>query len=193
MIDPITGLTVIAGLGNLFGGAAASRKMNKINKQIAERTQREAARASVQMLTGLSIRQRQGDTAAGQKQAALARQARTATAEQVAGAAAAGVEGRSVSAVAQDYMRQENLRAAVIGKEREYELLQLQEQREGIVAQAQSRINQAQPQVTPEPNILGGLLQVGAQGLASYAAGFQSVEGGGFRNIYSGKESTSIF
>jgi hypothetical protein len=193
MIDPITGLTVIAGLGNLFGGAAASRKMNKINKQIAERTQREAARASVQMLTGLSIRQRQGDTAAGQKQAALARQARTATAEQVAGAAAAGVEGRSVSAVAQDYMRQENLRAAVIGKEREYELLQLQEQREGIVAQAQSRINQAQPQVTPEPNILGGLLQVGAQGLASYAAGFQAVEGGGFRNIYSGKTSTSIF
>ena len=193
MIDPITGLTVIAGLGNLFGGAAASRKMNKINKQIAERTQREAARASVQMLTGLSIRQRQGDTAAGQKQAALARQARTATAEQVAGAAAAGVEGRSVSAVVQDYMRQENLRAAVIGKEREYELLQLQEQREGVVAQAQSRINQAQPQVTPEPNILGGLLQVGAQGLASYAAGFQAVEGGGFRNIYSGKGSTSIF
>lgn len=193
MIDPITGLTVIAGLGNLFGGAAASKKMNKINKQIAERTQREAARASVRMLTGVSIRQRQGDTAAAQQQAGLARQARMATGEQAAGAAAAGVEGRSVSAVAQDYMRQENLRAAVIGKEREYELAQLQEQREGIVAQAQSRINQAQPQATPEPNILGGLLQIGAQGLASYVGGFQAAEGGGFRNIFSGEETASIF
>lgn len=193
MIDPITGMTVIAGLANLFGGAAGSRKMNKINKQIAERTQREAVRASNRMLSGVSVRQRQGDTAAGQKQAGLARQARTVTAEQVTGAAAAGVEGSSVSAVVQDYMRQENLRAAVIGKDREYELAQLQEQREGIVAQTQGRINQAQPQVTPEPNILGGLLQVGAQGLASYASGFQAMEGGGFRNIFSGKESTSIF
>ena len=192
MIDPLTGLTILGGLGSFLGGQSASRKMNEINAQIAERTRREAVRASIQGLAGVARRQRQLDVSVGQQQAALSRQARQVIVTQRAGAAAAGVEGAAVAALRQDYFRQEAMRAAVTSKQREFEGEQMQQQREQIVAQAQSRINQAQPQVTPEPNLLSGLLQIGTQALGTYVGNFMPVEGG-FKNILTGAESESIF
>ena len=192
MIDPLTGLTILGGLGSFLGGRSASRKMNEINAQIAERTRREAVRASIQSLAGVARRQRQLDVSVGQQQAALSRQARQVIGTQRAGAAAAGVEGAAVAALRQDYFRQEAMRAAVTSKQREFEGEQMQQQREQIVAQAQSRINQAQPQVTPEPNLLSGLLQIGTQALGTYVGNFMPVEGG-FKNILTGAESKSIF
>jgi len=192
MIDPLTGLTILGGLGNLLGGRSAARKMNEINAQIAERTQREAVRASIKALSGVSMRRRQLDMSVGQQQAQLSRQARVAAGQQRAGAAAAGVEGAAIAATRQDYLRQENLRSAVITKQREFEGQQMQQQSEQIVAQAQARINQAQPQVTPEPNLLGGLLQIGTQALGTYIGNFMPTDGG-FRNILTGEGSKTIF
>lgn len=147
--------------GSAVANHVAQNKASKANRQESERAYRETTRA-------LGLREQQEQAATNQTVQGIEQEGRSAVAMARVSASAAGVSGSSVDALYDDLQRDTATLTQIQRTNLDMTMQQLQAEKRGARAQADSRIAQA-PGANP---FLTGL-QIGAAGL-NLAGGLSS-------------------
>lgn len=169
-----TAMMVAQGGNALLGGMAqrsATKRMNRARQQIAAREASAATDAFINQMKMSAQRETQQDYATMQQMREAQVEAYFAEGQQAASQAAAGVEGLSVQDLNEEARMVETLRYGAIETQRDFEQVAMENQKQQLQAQAQSRINAAQQPNQPLPNVLGTLFNVGMAGASGYLSG----------------------
>jgi len=131
-------LLALAGMGLKIGGdVLGAQAQNKAAKQNAI----DARLAETMQLNDVNARSAQEQLAAGQQIDQVQRQATTVAASAVTSAGEAGVEGNSVNALMQSVSAESSRIAGTIQLNQKLAQQQLDREKLGIAAQADSRVN----------------------------------------------------
>lgn len=169
-----TAMMVAQGGNALLGGFAqrsAIKQANRARQQIAKREASAATEALMNQMKMVAQRETQQDYATMQQLREAQVEAYFAEGQQAASQAAAGVEGLSVEDLNQEARMVETLRYGAIETQRDFDQVAMENQKQQLQAQAQSRINAAQQPNQPLPNMLGTLFNVGMAGASGYLSG----------------------
>jgi hypothetical protein len=156
MCDPVTALAV----GSFAITAGSAIVENKAKSQQSKENKSNALEAFQANINALDTRETQEKDAAGQTIMQADRQARAADALAKVSAGEAGVAGASVDAVLQNLTRQKNTFDVSAKENLHNTLTQIEAEKSGASATAQSRINSA-----PPPNPFLSVLQIGEAGI----------------------------
>lgn len=151
--------TIIAGAG-LALGAGSAIAQHKAQANAAKANKQAAMEAMTENWRALSLQEVQAEESTSQSILQVERDSRVAAGLARVSAAEAGVEGASVEALLADFGRSEGEFKVIARKNLEAEIDQLQEQKRGATATAQSRIA-----AVPNPNPFALGLQIGATAL----------------------------
>jgi len=180
MCNPAAAMAVVGGLqaGVQFAGARQQAKQQAAAQaqQAAYQAQSSAAERSrfMQEQSSIRMQQAQQQEATSRELEQVSRKSQEALARARVSAGEAGVTGASVTALMDDYTRQEaGYRAAAL---RQQELTGVGtglglEQAGFATTQRQISINQPLGPPVSQPSILGAVLQAGSQAMSGYAAG----------------------
>ena len=169
MCNPAAALAVVGGLqaGVQFAGARQQAKAQAAYQAQAAAAEQQRA---LQEQSSIRMQQAQQQEATARELEQVSRKSREALARARVSAGEAGVAGASVTALMDDYTRQEaGYRAATL---RQQELTgvgtQLGLEQAGLASQ-QRLIGINQP--INKPSVLGAVLQAGSQAMSGYATG----------------------
>ena len=169
MCNPAAALAVVGGLqaGVQFAGARQQAKAQAAYQAQAAAAEQQRA---LQEQSSIRMQQAQQQEATARELEQVSRKSREALARARVSAGEAGVAGASVTALMDDYTRQEaRYRAATL---RQQELTgvgtQLGLEQAGLASQ-QRLIGINQP--INKPSVLGAVLQAGSQAMSGYATG----------------------
>ena len=173
MCNPAAALAVVGGLqaGVQFAGARKQAKAQAAYQAQAAAAEQQRA---LQEQSSIRMQQAQQQEATARELEQVSRKSREALARARVSAGEAGVAGASVTALMDDYTRQEaGYRAAAL---RQQELTGVGtglglEQAGFATTQRQISINQPLGPPVSQPSILGAVLQAGSQAMSGYAAG----------------------
>lgn len=166
---------LIAGIGgsvvSYTGQQAQASDMRAYQQAMYEQTRVQATQSLVSQYGDLAVRQAQEARKASQEMQVIARQALEARAKAFASSLEAGVSGVSVQNLMTDYVRREGefmQRSMTQSKE---VIQQLQRQKMGLMAEAESRILGATPRPIAGPSALALGLNI-----AGSAMNFMAIE-----------------
>lgn len=172
MCEPTT-LTVAA-IGIAAASAASSvyaqQQQAKASEKSAEAAQKNANRSFLlsSQASNERLAQEQAKTTAELTDVQRQRQRAEATAKVAAGEA--GVSGLSVDALLGDFRREEAVYRDRTLQNLDFQRQQQELEKQGFDATRQSRINQANSQVSARPSFAGAALRIGGAGLQAYNA-----------------------
>jgi len=175
------GSSLVSGMGQ----RSVIKQTNEIKRDIAKQNEVNAIEASARSNEQIMLRRRQEQFAAGQQARKARIQAHLVKGEFGAGAASAGVEGRSIEDQQLDFDLQEALAMSAIKKQDEMNTQAAGQQMEAVTVQTQNRINASQPSLQAVPTMLGVALNALGAAAGGYALGMQ-VTGGGATNPLTG-------
>lgn len=153
MCDPTTIALTGLGLG-IAGDIMDSHAQNDASKK-NERAAKEAAKVDI---GAINLREAQENRAAMQQIEEADRQTKTVVGQAHVSAAEAGVSGNSVDALMQQIQAQGSLLKSDIGLNKNNTISQLEREKAGIAATAQSRIN-----AVPRANPFATALRIGGR------------------------------
>lgn len=160
---------------NYFIEDKASRDAIKFSEARSEEIGKATVEDAVRKFSQLNRRSNQESEAASRQIQSISRQARAAGGQVRAGAGASGVEGNAVDALVRDFEAQELTRIEVTRENLDNTRDRIDDQFQGVSAEAQNRIFNAQGPAVQRPSIFNALFSIGS----SVAAGYADRPGGG--------------
>jgi hypothetical protein len=154
-----TALTIASTAAGIGGSIASYDQQNAY----AKATRQAATSAYEQQSAALTHRQEQEQTAAAERTFQNQREYDAARARAVVSAEAGGVQGLSVNALLNDLAGQQAVRQNAIGKNTDWAIQSLQQDKLGAAAARDSRINSA-----PRASGMGLALQIGGQAATGF-------------------------
>lgn len=167
--------TVSAVLGSAQAGVnfaledKAARDAIKYSEANAKVIGDAAVEDAVAKFSQLNLRGIQESDAASRQIQAISREARRATGNIKATSGASGAQGNSVEALTRDFEAQELTRIEIVRKDLEAGALQRESTGEGITAEAEQRIFNAQGPAVQGPSIFNALFSIGSSVLGGVA------------------------
>lgn len=166
---------LIAGIGGAVVNYSAQQSQasaaRSYQQQMYEATKAQAQRSLISQYSDLAVRQAQEDRKASQEIQAIARQALEARSRAYASSLEAGVAGVSIDNLMQEYVRREGEFITRTRQQNQAIQMQLQNQKWGLMAEAESRILGATPRPVEGPSALALGLNI-----AGSAADFFAIE-----------------
>lgn len=173
MCDPVTALQAA---GTVVSYSGQQRQARASQRAADQGTQRALENYKIQ--TGQAYRRlEQERMAAAQEISEVARQSRRAQSTATVSAGEAGVGGKSVAALLDDFERQELFYAENVRTNLGFTEANIQDQLESIRIGTQGRIEDLQSRVIQRPSFLGAALRIGGQ-VADYYAGIPNPDAG---------------
>ena len=161
-------LTVISTGVSVAQQQANANAQEKYQKQRFEATKEAAASNAIRQYNSLQMRQQQETAAAAQAidQSSMRAAQAAGTARVTAGETGTG--GASMSALLNEYRRQELGFAETTIRNQTWQNAQIQLNMEGIRANQQAQIASAAPKPVEQPDYIGAALRIGAGALNAY-------------------------
>lgn len=180
MCDPLTMAVAMGGTALVqgMGQRSAMEQTNEIKKNLAAKNVANAIEARGASLEQAAIRRTQEQAAAAQQGRNIATRAALARGSEKAGAAAAGVEGRTPEEAIADFDLQEAFAMAALDKQDQMQAQAMGSAMESDRVRTQGRIIQSAPQLGAVPTMLGIGMNVAAGALGGWAAGTSMTQGG---------------
>ena len=186
MCDPVSiGLSAAAvsgalSIGNTLTQAAQASQQQEFQNQIAERNRQLALQSQQNTFSQLGDLQAQQAAAAAAEISSIRRESELAQSTVAAGAAEAGVGGASLTAIFDDFERQES--EFVTAQELNLQFAQQQAQTEKVAAQigTSGRLIAALPSQVPRPNLFGAALGTFTSSLSIGVGAFKAAKSGAF-------------
>lgn len=170
----------VIGLTSMMGEAVAhsqakanARVQEKYQNQVYEMTKEAAAANAARQYQALYMRQQQEESAAAQAIDRTVRQAAAAQATARVTAGESGAAGQSVSALMNEYRRQELGFETTTIRNKTWAAAQTQLNAEAIRANQQAQVASAMPRPIEQPNFLGAMLRIAGHGANAYALGIE--------------------
>ena len=169
MCDPATMMTVAGTATQYVGQQQQASAQNAMNRQRQE-LGTERALQNYRLQTSQAYKRMQQEReATGQEIREVSRQSRRAQATGAVSAGEAGVTGKSVDAMLDDFERQELMYQTNIKRNQEWREDNTKDQLEAIRIGTQGRIEDLQFMPAQRPSFLGAALRIGGQ-VADYYA-----------------------
>jgi len=188
MCDPATMMTVAGTATQYVGQQQQASAQNAMNRQRQE-LGTERALQNYRLQTSQAYKRMQQEReATGQEIREVSRQSRRAQATGAVSAGEAGVTGKSVDAMLDDFERQELMYQTNIKRNQEWREDNTKDQLEAIRIGTQGRIEQLQFMPAQRPSFLGAALRIGGQ-VAGYYADLPNPDAGAatpYVNPYTG-------
>jgi hypothetical protein len=170
MCDPSTALMVAGTATQFVGQQQQASSQNAMNRQRQE-LGTERALQNYRLQTSQAYKRMQQEReATGQEIREVARQSRRAQATGTVSAGEAGVTGKSVDAMLDDFERQELMYQTNIKRNQEWREDNTKDQLEAIRIGTQGRVEDLQFMPAQRPSFLGAALRIGGQVAGYYAA-----------------------
>lgn len=170
MCSPTAALGVLQTGANFIIQEEAVKAQTKFAEEQAQAVADATVDDAINKFSQLNRRSIEENTAASRQIQTISRQARLAGGSVRGAAGASGVEGSSVDALVRDFEAQELARIEITRDNLSSTQLSIQDQAEGVSAEAQQRLFNNTPNPIERPSIFNALFSIGA----SIAGGLES-------------------
>lgn len=152
------GLSILGSAANMFQQVAYTSAYNSYQREISERNEEMAWRAATAQYAGIDDRLMEIKMQSGNEQKAVSADSINAQGRVSAAAASAGVAGRSVADLMEDFRRQEGEFISASEENERFAKAQAVRDKKAARLGLQSRLLNSVPNLLPQPNLLGQAL-----------------------------------